>query len=47
MMAGPWALGSKFNLLLWSKVTMGNPLYIRETLDQLLQDGNLKAELFT
>lgn len=31
----------------WSKVTMGNPLYIRETLDQLLQDGNLKAELFT
>jgi hypothetical protein len=22
---------------------MGNPLYIRETLDQLLQDGNLKA----
>ena len=25
------------------QVTMGNPLYIRETLDQLLQDGNLKA----
>lgn len=22
---------------------MGNPLYIRETLDQLLQDGNLKV----
>ena len=26
-----------------SQVTMGNPLYIRETLDQLLQDGNLKV----
>ena len=39
-------LGVGFNLL-WIKVTMGNPLYIRETLDQLLQDGNLKAELFT
>ena len=25
------------------EVTMGNPLYIRETLDQLLQDGNLKV----
>ena len=25
------------------QVTMGNPLYIRETLDQLLQDGNLKV----
>lgn len=27
-----------------SQVTMGNPLYIRETLDQLLQDGNLKVK---